>query len=126
MPVDTVNRVVPQLSETGTYRPPVLGIQHSDRINRLAARQGLEGVLVLGVEPGSPAVVAGLRPARQDASGRLVPGDIIIGIENRAVATSADLLDALDGYAPGESITIRVLRDGRAIDMSATLADPQL
>lgn len=126
VPVDTVNRVVPQLIETGTYRPPVLGIRHSDRINRLAAMQGLDGVLVLGVEPGSPAESAGLRAARQDASGRLVPGDIIVGIGGRDIARSADLSDALDAYAPGETITIRVLRDGTAVDVPATLAVPRL
>ncbi|QYX58547.1 trypsin-like peptidase domain-containing protein [Roseovarius sp. SCSIO 43702] len=126
VPVDTVNRVVPQLIETGTYRPPVLGIRHSDRINRLAAMQGLEGVLVLGVEPGSPAASAGLRAARQDASGRLVPGDIVVGIGDRDIAGSADLSDALDAYAPGETITIRVLRDGTTVDVPATLADPRL
>lgn len=121
-----MNRVVPQLIETGIYRPPILGIRHSDQINRLAAMQGLEAVLVLGVEPGSPAVAAGLRPARQDASGRLVPRDIIVGIEDRAVATSADLRDALDAYAPGDRVTIRVLRDGSTSAVSATLADPRL
>lgn len=126
VPVDTVNRVVPQLIETGIYRPPILGIRHSDQINRLAAMQGLEGVLILGVEPGSPAVAAGLRPARQDASGRLVPRDIIVGIEDRAVVTSADLRDALDAYAPGDRVTIRVLRDGSTSAVSATLADPRL
>ena len=126
VPVDTVNRVVPQLIETGAYRPPVLGIRHSDRINQLAAMQGLEGVLVLGVEPGSPAAAAGLRGARQDASGRLVPGDVIIGIGDRDIADSADLSDALDAYAPGEVITINVLRDGTKIDVPAALADPRL
>ena len=63
VPVDTVNRVVPQLIRSGTYRPPFLGIQHSDRINPIAAMQVVEGVLVLDVVPGSPAAAAGLRPA---------------------------------------------------------------
>ena len=123
VPVDTVSRVVPQLIETGTYRPPTLGIRHSDRINHLAALQGLTGVLVLGVEPGSPAAAAGLRPMRQDASGRLVPGDIIVGIEGRTIATSADLNDVLDAYGPGDEVQIRTLRDGSVIDVPATLAD---
>ena len=124
VPVDTVNRVVPQLIETGTYRPPVLGVRHSDRINQLAAMQGVEGVLVLGVEQGSPAADAGLRPARQDASGRLVPGDIIIGIGDRSVMTSADLRDAIDGYAHGESVSIRLRREGRKIEVTTILAAP--
>ena len=125
VPVDAVNRVVPQLIETGTYRPPILGIRHSDQINRLAAMQGLEGVLVLGVEPDSPAATAGLRAARQDEAGRLMPGDVITAVDGRAVATSADLSDALDAYAPGDSITIRLLREGDEIEVSAVLADPR-
>ncbi|MFA8386205.1 MAG: S1C family serine protease [Pelagibaca sp.] len=125
VPVDIVNRVVPQLIEAGRYRPPFLGVRHSDRINSFAALQGLEGVVVLDVEPGSPAAAAGLRAARQDAAGRLVPGDIIIGIGNRDVATSADLHDALEAYAPGENIMIRVLRDGKPAEMGATLSEPE-
>ena len=125
VPVDIVNRVVPQLIAGGRYRPPYLGIRHSDRINSLAAMQGLEGVVVLDVEPGSPASAAGLRAARQEASGRLVPGDIIIGIDDRDVATSADLHDALESQAPGANITIRVLRDGKPMELGAALAEPK-
>ncbi len=124
VPVDTVNRVVPQLIATGTYRPPFLGIRHSDRINQLAARQGLEGVLVLGVEPGSPAADAGLRAARQDVSGRMVPGDVITGIDGRAVRTSADLSDALDAFAPGDRVSVVLLRDGSEVEVSVVLAPP--
>lgn len=125
VPVDTVNRVVPQLIESGTYRPPFLGVRHSDRINRMAATQGVEGVLVLGVEPGSPAAAAGLRAARQDAAGRLVPGDIITGIGDRTVTTSDELLDALDAYAAGERVAIRLRRDGEEVEVSTTLDAPR-
>ena len=124
VPVDTVRRVVPQLIATGVYRPPTLGIRHSDRINRLAAMQGLVGVLVLGVEPGSPAARAGLRPAQQDPSGRLLPGDIITGIEGRVVGSSAELSDVLDAHAPGDSVTLTLLRDGTEMEVTAVLAEP--
>ncbi|RKF12640.1 PDZ domain-containing protein [Roseovarius spongiae] len=126
VPVDTVNRVVPQLVATGTYRPPFLGVRHEDRINRLAATQGLEGVLVLGVTTGSPAEAAGLRAAREGADGRLVPGDVIIGINGRAIATSADLESALDAHSPGDTVTILVRRDGDEVELSAVLAEPRL
>ncbi|GGO61792.1 DegP2 peptidase. Serine peptidase. MEROPS family S01B [Roseovarius pacificus] len=125
VPVDTVSRVVPQLISTGTYRPPVLGIRHSDRINQLAAQQGLEGVLVLGVEPGSPAAVAGLRAARQAPSGHLVPGDVITAIDGRAIRSSEDINDALDAYAPGDRVAISLLRDGSELETSVVLASPQ-
>ena len=69
--------------------------------------------------------MAGLRAARQNAKGQLVPGDIIIGIDDRDVATSSDLNDALEAHAPGANITIRVLRDGNPLEMGATLAEPK-
>jgi S1-C subfamily serine protease len=124
VPVDTVNRVVPQLIATGRYLPPVLGIRFDDRINELARRQGMEGILVLGIEPGSPAAAAGLRPARQEASGRLVPGDVIRTLAGRSVRSAAELHDALAAHAPGEEVTLRVLRDGAEREISVVLGAP--
>ncbi len=123
--VDRVNQVVPQLIATGVYRPPFLGIQHDERINVLARRNGLSGVLVLGTEPGSPASLAGLRPAQWTSVGSLQPGDIIVAIDGRPIEGSVDLVDALDAYAPGDEITLRILRDGGEIDVICGLAPPR-
>lgn len=112
VPVDVVNRVVPQLIEHGRYSPPALGIDYDQRINELARRQGLSGVLVLGVKRGSAAEKVGLEPAEFTADGRLVPGDIIVGLSGSPVATSEDLLVALDMHEPGSEIEIAFLRDG--------------
>jgi S1-C subfamily serine protease len=125
VPVDTVNRVVPQLIRTGTYRPPVLGILHDERVNALARRQGIEGVLVLDVVPGSPAAAAGLRPARQDSSGQILPGDIVTGLGARRIATSSDLRAALDQHVPGQTVEMTLERGGREVTMQVTLAAPR-
>ncbi len=125
VPVDTVNRVVPQLIRTGTYRPPFLGVMHDERINALARRQGIEGVLVLDVVPGSPAAAAGLRAAVQDRTGRIVPGDIVTGLGPRRIATSADLRSALDQHSPGETVDLVLLRDGRETRLPVALAEPR-
>ncbi|MGR3496277.1 S1C family serine protease [Citreimonas sp.] len=125
VPVDVVNRVVPQLIRTGRYRPPVLGVVHDERITDLARRRGIEGVLVLGVEPGSPAAQAGLRAARQDASGGLVPMDTIRAVDGRRVASSADLRDALEEHAPGDEVTLTVRRDGDDVEIDVVLGAPQ-
>jgi S1-C subfamily serine protease len=103
VPVDTVNRVVPQLIATGRYAPPSLGIEVNPQINELAARQGIEGVLVLGVLPGSPAAAAGLEPARLLPDGRIVPGDLIERIDDVPVPTMEALLAELERRtrAPG-------------------------
>ncbi|PQO23481.1 2-alkenal reductase [Rhodobacteraceae bacterium WD3A24] len=124
VPVDTVNRVVPQIIETGRYSPPTLGVVHDARINALARQRGIEGVLVLGVRPGSPAEEAGLRPARRGETGGLVAGDIIIGLDGRDIATSDELRGALDDHAPGDEVELRLLRDGREISVKVALAPP--
>jgi len=125
VPVETVNRVVPQLIRTGTYRPPFLGVLHDERINEFARRQGIEGVLVLDVVPGSPADAAGLRAAAQDRLGRIVPGDIVVGLGDRPVVTSSDLSNALDQHSPGQTIDLVLLRDGREIRTPVALAEPR-
>ncbi|MGN2393244.1 S1C family serine protease, partial [Pelomicrobium sp. G1] len=86
VPVDTVNRVVPQLIAHGKYVRPALGIQVDEGLNRvMTERLGVEGVLVLRVTPGSSAEAAGLRAARVQPDGRFVPGDIITGINDQPV-----------------------------------------
>jgi S1-C subfamily serine protease len=58
VPVDTVNRVVPQLIAKGKYTRPVLGIATDEQLNQIVAQQlRIKGVAVLTVEPGSPAEV---------------------------------------------------------------------
>ena len=63
VPGDTVNRVVPELIETGDYAPPAIGLRYDPRMNQMARSEGIEGVMILGVEAGSPAERAGLEPA---------------------------------------------------------------
>jgi S1-C subfamily serine protease len=122
VPVDTVNRVVPQLIATGRYAPPTLGIQVDAQINEMAARQGIEGVLVLGIVPGSPAEAAGLAPARFFRDGRLVPGDVIERIDDEPVTTVEDLLEALERREVGDEVTVTLRRDGRRQTVSLRLA----
>ena len=114
VPVDTVNRVVPELILKGRYIRPSLGITADDDINALIAqRLGVDGVLVLRVLPGSAAEQAGLRGSRVAPNGAVVPGDIILSIDGRAVTSVAGLLDRLDDYRVGDRVRLDILRDGR-------------
>jgi S1-C subfamily serine protease len=63
---------------------------------------------VLGVEPGSAADRAGLRPARPTGDGRIVPGDVIVGLDAAEVATVEDLYAALERHAAGDSVEVEV------------------
>jgi S1-C subfamily serine protease len=122
VPVDTVNRIVPQLIREGRYIRPALGIEMDDRINRrLVDVLQTEGVFVLRVESGSAAELAGLRASRFTPDGTFVAGDIIVGIEGRAVTGVGDLLGRLDDYKVGDTVKLQVRRDGGTIDVPVTL-----
>jgi S1-C subfamily serine protease len=122
VPVDTVNRVVPQLIAQGRYIRPSLGITLDADINRTLTRQmGVEGVVVLRVLPGSPAESAGLRGTQVDRRGSIVPGDVIVAVNGRTVESVATLHAILDDYRIGDEVTLRVSRAGREMETSVVL-----
>jgi S1-C subfamily serine protease len=122
VPVDTVNRVVPQLIAKGKYMRPVLGISTDEQLNQLLAKEaGVKGVAVLKVESGSPAEAAGLRPARTTPDGRIAFGDIITAIDGKTVDSVARLVNRLDEHKVGDTIKLTVHRDGKSVELTATL-----
>jgi Trypsin-like serine proteases, typically periplasmic, contain C-terminal PDZ domain len=122
VPVDRVNRVVPQLIAHGRYQRPSLGVVVDDRMSRLVAgKLGVEGVLVLQVEPGSAAAEAGIRGSRILAEGNLVPGDIILGVDDRDIRDASELRAALENYRVGDEVRLRLLREGRLIELPVLL-----
>ncbi|MEM0925938.1 MAG: trypsin-like peptidase domain-containing protein, partial [Planctomycetota bacterium] len=56
IPVDTVNRVVPQIIANGRYAPPQMGLRVNREISEnVTARLGIDGVLILDVIEGGGA-----------------------------------------------------------------------
>ncbi len=122
IPVDTVNRVVPQLIAVGRYVRPTIGIDLDEGLNRLIAeRLGLEGVVVLRIRPRSAAEQAGLRAVRITRDGGVIPGDTIVAVDGKPVRSVAEFYARLDDHQVGDVITFRVNRDGKTIDLSAKL-----
>jgi S1-C subfamily serine protease len=121
VPVDVVNRVVPQLIARGRYAPPSLGIETDPRADALARRLGVEGAMVVGVEPGSAADRLGLRPARIAPGGRLVPGDIIVEAGGRATPDGDTLRAVLADFEVGDRIELGLIRGGERRTVQATL-----
>jgi len=123
VPVDTVNRVVPELIARGRYVPPTLGIDLDERLqDSLAARLGVQGVPVLKVLPHSPAAAAGLHEARIAADRSFIPGDVILAVNDRPVPTVSKLVARLDDFAPGDKVHLTVLRGERKITVDVVLA----
>ena len=122
VPVDTVNRVVPQLIAKGKYIRPALGIEVDEKLNQLAQRRlGIEGVLILKVLPGSAAAAAGLRGSKLTPDGGIITGDIITAVEGKPVESVGKLFARLDDYQIGTKIKLTVLREGKSIDLTVIL-----
>ena len=122
VPVDTVNRVVPQLVARGKYIRPTLGIEVDEDANRVInQRLRTEGVAVLRVTPGTGAAAAGLRGVETRPDGSFVPGDVIVAVDGEKVDSVARLLNRLDEHQVGDSVRLTVLRDGSRREISVTL-----
>ncbi|MCA9267878.1 MAG: trypsin-like peptidase domain-containing protein, partial [Planctomycetales bacterium] len=124
IPVDTVNRVVPQLLRHGQVVRPGFGIQiANDQIGR---QLGIEGVLVLEVQPDSAAAAAGFRSTSIDDQEQILLGDIVTAIDGQAIRTSDDLFKILDRRNVGDTVQVRLLRAARTaeeqqVDVPVTL-----
>ena len=122
VPVDTVNRVVPQLIARGRYSGPSLGIEVDQNLNALVAeRLGIRGVFVLRVIPGSAAAAAGLKAALLEADGTFIPGDIITAINGKPVEDVPSLMARLDDFQVGDKVMVTLKRDGRELERALIL-----
>ncbi len=122
VPVDTVNRVVAQLIDSGHYAPPSLGIETDEYLSRIIARRlGVVGVAVAKVPRGSAAAKAGLRGVREGPRGQVTPGDVITAVNGKSIDSVARLLAVLDDYKPGTTVKVTVWREGKNVDVQATL-----
>lgn len=120
VPVDTVNRVVPQLLRHGRVVRPGIGARFADDD---AARRlgGLSGVLVLDVIEAGAAQTAGLRGTGRDAEGRLVLGDVIVSVETHPVSSLNDLHEALSAFEVGDTVQITFIRSAQRRNIPVTL-----
>jgi S1-C subfamily serine protease len=123
IPVDTVNRIVPELIRSGKIIRPGLGVQIADE--QIAERLGVSGLLVVDVVRGGAAARAGIRPTRRDAEGRLRLGDVIEAVDGKKVESPNDLFLLLEKYKVGDSVTLSLLRDGRTVQTKITLEPVQ-
>ena len=68
------------------------------------------GVKLSGVTPGSPADKAGVRA-----------GDIVVGLGKLDVDDLQGMTDALRAHKPGDTVPLRLIRDGKALTLDVTL-----
>jgi S1-C subfamily serine protease len=119
IPVDEVNRIVTELIRHGKIVRPSLGVALAP--DQLTGRLGLDGVLVMRVDPGGPAARAGLRPTRRDLMGNIRLGDLIVAVDDEQLQSTEDFFAALEEHQPGDEVTLTLVRDGQTVAAPITL-----
>jgi len=128
--VNIVKRVAPEIIKNGKYDYPYMGVSSQDKltldeINALGLKQ-LTGAYVTTVVPGGPAdkagVIAGTKEITGLPTGLLGGGDLIVAVDGHPVNVFNDLLSYLvNNKAPGETITLTVLRGDQRVDLKIKL-----
>ncbi len=109
IPVNQAMLIADQLVATGSAEHAFLGVALSDG-SASANGTTRRGAVVEAVTTGTPADQAGLRA-----------GDVIVGIDGRAVGGAESLTGFVRQHASGDAVTLTVVRDGEAVDLEVTL-----
>jgi len=115
IPIDRVKKITEELIAFGRIRVVYIGLEMQD-ITPLMARyyglRSLDGVIVEQVLPSSPASKAGVRR-----------GDIIMQMGETAIRNMRDAEAVTIELKPGDTVPIRLLREGREQQISITAGD---
>jgi S1-C subfamily serine protease len=121
IPIDVAKPIMQQAVAGEELARPWIGVYYVPISPALAEAESLPvdyGALIgteggqSAVFPGSPAEVAGLQE-----------GDIITAIDGEQIGPGVDLSMLIVGHAPGDTITLRILRDNSTSEVDVTLGE---
>jgi 2-alkenal reductase len=118
IPIDVVNRVVPQLIRNGSVPTPGIGIVAVSEQD--ATRLGVEGIPILRTLPNSPAARAGLRGVDMST---MTLGDVIVSVNDKSVRRLSDLTSELDEIGIGHEVKLGIVRGNRRETVTVAVAD---
>jgi len=119
VPVDTINRIVPELIQYGKLIKPGLGVTLIP--DALVRQWGIKGLVIGRIVRGGPADRAGLKGSRESAGGRIELGDIMTAVDGKPVSDLDDLLNILERHKVGDRVTVEFQRDNRRQQATVTL-----
>ncbi|MYM26775.1 Do family serine endopeptidase [Duganella sp. CY15W] len=115
IPIDVATKIKNMIVATGKVVHAKLGVTVQEVNQGFADSFNLatpEGALVSNVERGGPADKAGLKA-----------GDVILALNGQKIVSSADLPSTVGLSTPGEKITLNVWRQGKPMQVTATLGN---
>ena len=113
IPATTVKNVVAQLKDKGNVSRGWIGVQVQPVTQDIADGMGLkqaQGALVADPQKDGPAAKAGVEA-----------GDVITAVNGESVKDARELARIIGGFAPGSTVKLDVLRNGKSKVVSLTL-----
>jgi regulator of sigma E protease len=119
VPVETINDYLEAIAWSGG-RPLTIFAMRNGKVEKIRVAPDMDEKAQrwIGVSPGSRAIEA-VRDWAKEAG--LAPGDEVVDVAGTPTRSATDVTDALKQVA-GETAPIKVLRDGREIDVTADVA----
>jgi putative serine protease PepD len=111
IPSNTATRIAQEIIENGSATRAFLGVAARTAAGEENAEIGT-GAEIVSVEPDSAASKSGLRE-----------GDVVTAVGDRPVTSSAELTAAVRSAAPGDTVSLTVLRDGKTATVEVTLGE---
>jgi serine protease Do/serine protease DegQ len=116
IPINMAHDIMIQLVKHGKVQRGRLGAQAQDLTPELAQAFNIpmrRGAVVTSVEPKSAADRAGLRP-----------GDIVVAVNGKPIRDAGDLRNSIGLLRVGEKVRLKVLREGKTLDLIAVVEKP--
>jgi S1-C subfamily serine protease len=127
-PAERAQAVVPPNEAEGRAWLGIIGLPLTSAIaEEMALSADQAGVLIVEVQPESPAELAGLigseTPVTINGEEILVGGDVIVRADGDDIATVQELATYLQVVGAGEQVSLTILRDGKLITVDVVLGE---
>jgi serine protease Do len=113
VPAETVKAVIPQLKDKGAVTRGWIGAEVQSVTSEIAEGLGMKdsgGAIVAGVQGNGPAAMAGLKT-----------GDVITALGGQPVKNANELIKKIQAMAPGSSVELATIRQGKERKLSVSL-----
>jgi len=113
IPINSTREIYQQLIENGKVKRPFIGITGKDLSEELARKNNLVvGIYISAIEDFSAAQKAGLKI-----------GDVIIEADGKSVSTMDELTEIKNTHQIGDTMQLKVNRNGTELDITLTLGE---
>jgi len=114
LPINLAVNSYNQIVKSGKVSRGAIGIQFAREENAalLKAYGASRGVFVQQVNSGGPAAKAGVQAS-----------DIIVGVNGKSIESGDQLVQTISAVQPGTSVELKLLRDGKPMEVSVKIGD---